>query len=217
MRAQCKLITEEFGLERLELVMGGSMGAAQTYEWAVRYPEMVKRAAPIAGNPKVTPHEFVFAEMLREALTSDPAWKGGWYTDCHALHEGLCRQAKLFALVGFSTKFFNQELWRALDYSSLDDFLTGYLENYFLPMDPNNLLCMIGKWQAGDVSRLTGGDLKEALSRVKAKTFVVAIDEDMLFPTLIARRHRESCKRMFWLLQSRLFQAKAERVTMKNV
>jgi homoserine acetyltransferase len=58
---------------------------------------------------------------------------------------------------------------------SLDDFLTGYLENYFLPMDPNNLLCMIGKWQASDVSRLTGGDLKEALSRVKAKTFVVAI------------------------------------------
>jgi homoserine O-acetyltransferase len=82
------LITGKFAIERLELVMGGSMGAPQTYEWAVRYPEMVKRAAPIAGNPKVTPHELVFAETLREALTSDPAWKGGWYTDCHALHEG---------------------------------------------------------------------------------------------------------------------------------
>ena len=50
-------------------------------------------------------------------------------------------------------------------------------------MDPNNLLCMIGNWQASDVSRLTGVTFKEALSRVKAKTFVAAIDEDILFPT----------------------------------
>jgi hypothetical protein len=62
----------------------------------------------------------------------------------------------LFALVGFTTEFFHRELWRAVDYASLDDFLSGFLENYFLPMDPNNLLCMIWKAQANDVSRLTG-------------------------------------------------------------
>ena len=49
-RAQHRLITEKFGIERLELVMGVSMGAPQTYEWTVRYPEIVKRAAPIAGT-----------------------------------------------------------------------------------------------------------------------------------------------------------------------
>ena len=32
-RAQHKLLTEQFGIERLELVCGGSMGAQQTYEW----------------------------------------------------------------------------------------------------------------------------------------------------------------------------------------
>jgi homoserine O-acetyltransferase/O-succinyltransferase len=189
-RAQHRLITEKFGIERLELVMGGSMGAPQTYEWAVRYPEIVKRAAPIAGNPKVTPHEFVFLETLKEAITSDPAWQGGWYTEPHAVHQGLCKHAKLFALLGFTTEFFKQELWRALDFSSLDDFLTGFLENSFLPMDPNNLLCMIRKAQANDVSRATGGDLKEALSRIKAKTFVVAIDEDMLFPPRTCEAHQ---------------------------
>src|SRR5215475_2797995 len=40
-RAQHKLVTEKFGLDTLALVVGGSMGAQQTYEWAVRYPEMV--------------------------------------------------------------------------------------------------------------------------------------------------------------------------------
>jgi homoserine O-acetyltransferase/O-succinyltransferase len=49
---------------------------------------------------------------------------------------------------------------------------------------------MIRKAQANDVSRATGGDLKEALSRIKAKTFVVAIDEDMLFPPRTCEAHQ---------------------------
>jgi homoserine O-acetyltransferase len=49
-------------------------------------------------------------------------------------------------------------------------------------MDPGDLLCMAWKWQRGDVSRHTGGDLAAALSRVTAKTFVMPIDEDMFFP-----------------------------------
>ena len=60
----------------------------------------------------------------------------------------------------------------------IDDFMTGY----FAPMDPNDLLCMAWKWQRGDVSRHTSGDLKAALGRITAKTFVMPIDEDMFFP-----------------------------------
>ncbi len=37
-RAQHKLLTEKFDLKRLALVVGGSMGAQQTYEWAVAIP-----------------------------------------------------------------------------------------------------------------------------------------------------------------------------------
>ena len=49
-RAQHQLVTQHFGISELALVVGGSMGAQQTYEWAVRYPDMVKRAAPICGT-----------------------------------------------------------------------------------------------------------------------------------------------------------------------
>ncbi|MEH6616471.1 MAG: alpha/beta fold hydrolase, partial [Porticoccus sp.] len=85
-RAQHQLLTEKFGLDSLALVVGGSMGAQQTWEWAVRYPEMVKRAAPIAGTAKNTPHDFLFTKTLNEAITSDPAWDDGCYTEPHAVH-----------------------------------------------------------------------------------------------------------------------------------
>src|SRR3984957_11530082 len=75
-RAQHKLLTEKYGLKSLALVVGGSMGAQQTYEWAVRYPDFVKRPAPIAGTAKNPEHDFVFTETLSEAITSDPGFNG---------------------------------------------------------------------------------------------------------------------------------------------
>jgi homoserine O-acetyltransferase len=58
-RAQEQLLRKQFGIEELQLVTGGSMVAQQTYEWAVRFPEMVRRAAPIAGTAKNTSHDFL--------------------------------------------------------------------------------------------------------------------------------------------------------------
>ena len=180
--AQKRLLKDKFGIKTLALVVGGSMGAQQTYEWAVRFPEAVKRAAPIAGTAKNTPHDFVFAAALMEAITSDPAWANGWYTEAHAVREGLRRHSRLWAVMGFSTETFKQESWRPLGFSSLDDFLLNFLDATFLPMDPNALLCMAWKWQRGDVSRHAGGDLAKALARITAKMFVMPISSDMFFP-----------------------------------
>ena len=181
-RAQHKLLTDKFGIKSLALVVGGSMGAQQTYEWAVRYPDMVKRAAPIAGTAKNTVHDFLFTETLVEAITSDPGFKGGWYASNMEVRDGLRRHAKMWAVMGWSTEFFQQGRYKALGFSSLDDFITNFMNGYFGVMDPNDLLCMAWKWQRGDVSRHTGGDLKAALGRVKAKTFVMPISTDMFFP-----------------------------------
>ena len=93
-RAQHKLLTEKFDLKRLALVVGGSMGAQQTYEWAVRYPDMVKRAAPIAGTARNTIHDSLFTETLVEAITSDPGFNKGFYASSVDVREGLLRHAK---------------------------------------------------------------------------------------------------------------------------
>jgi homoserine O-acetyltransferase len=181
-RAQRRLLTEKFGIDQLALVVGGSMGAQQAYEWAVRYPEAVQRAAPIAGTAKSTPHNTIFTEMLCDAIRSDPAWANGWYERPHAVREGLRRHSRLWALMGFSTELYKRELWRGLGFSSLDDFLLNFLDATFLPMDPNDLLCMGWKWQQADVSRFAEGNLAKALGRVKAKTFVMPISTDLFFP-----------------------------------
>src|SRR5271168_1819548 len=107
-RAQHKLVTEKFGLKSFALVVGGSMGAQQTYEWAVRYPDMVKRAAPIAGTARNTMHDFLFTETLVEAITSDHGFNKGFYTSSAEVREGLLRHAKMWAVMGWSAEFFQE-------------------------------------------------------------------------------------------------------------
>ncbi|MBO1754641.1 alpha/beta fold hydrolase [Allobranchiibius sp. CTAmp26] len=180
--AQERLLREHFGIEQLALVVGGSMGAQQTYEWAVRFPDKVKRAAPIAGTAQNTPHDFLYTKALIEAITSDPGWAGGEYASNEDVEAGLKRHAGIWAIMGFSTEFWKQEVWRALEFDTKEAFMAGFLEPYFTVMDPGDLLCMAWKWQRGDVARHTGGDLAAALGRITATTFVMPIDEDMFFP-----------------------------------
>ncbi|WP_343600740.1 alpha/beta fold hydrolase [Mycobacterium sp.] len=192
--AQERLLREHFGIDQLALVVGGSMGAQQTYEWAVRFGDKVLRAAPIAGTAQNTPGDFLLAETLREAIQSDPGWAAGEYTSNNDVADGLIRQSHIWAVVGFSTEFWKQELWRALEFDSKEAFLTGFLEPYFTAMDPNALLSQSWAWQRGDVARHTGGDLAAALGRITAKTFVMPIDEDQLFPVRDCRPEQEIIK-----------------------
>jgi len=188
--AQQKLLTHHFGIETLALVLGGSMGAQQTYEWAVRFPDRVKRAAPIAGTPQTTPHNRFLVQTFIDAITSDPAFGDGWFTQ-GSVHRGLRRHARLFASSGFTQELFNTAGWKELGFTSVDDFVTGFVEAHFLPQDPNDLIYLLRKWQVSDVGKIANGDLPEALKRIKAKTFVLAIDEDVFFPIedIAAQQH----------------------------
>ncbi|MGZ8200584.1 MAG: alpha/beta fold hydrolase [Methylosarcina sp.] len=180
--AQHRLLTERFGIKELQLVTGWSMGAQQTYEWAIRYPEMIKRAVPIAGTAKCTPHDRLFVDVFCEALKSDPAWENGEYTEPHACQTGLKRLAQVFALMGCSAEFYKQRYWKRLGFESLQQCLTDFWEAWFLPMDPNVLLKMAEKWKNGDSSARYDGDLVRALKRITAKTHVVAFEQDMFIP-----------------------------------
>lgn len=69
---QRRLLQEEFGVERVALVVGWSMGAQQAYEWAAQFPDAVERLAPICGSARTSPHNYVFLEGMKAALTADP-------------------------------------------------------------------------------------------------------------------------------------------------
>ncbi|MNU70375.1 Homoserine O-acetyltransferase [compost metagenome] len=179
---QHRLVTEQFGIEQLALVVGWSMGAQQTNQWGCLYPEMVKRIAPFCGSAKTAPHNIVFLEGVKAALTADAAWNGGWYTTPPTT--GLRAVGRVYAGWGLSQPFYMQQLWRELGFSSLEDFLVGYWEGFFLKKDANNLLAMLWSWQHGDISDnpVFKGDFKKALGAIRARAIVMPAERDLYFP-----------------------------------
>ncbi|MEM6666889.1 MAG: homoserine O-acetyltransferase [Pseudomonadota bacterium] len=77
-RAQRALI-DELGIESLFAVMGGSMGGMQVLEWEVQAPDRVYAAVPIATAARHSAQNIAFYEIGRQAIMSDPDWRGGAY------------------------------------------------------------------------------------------------------------------------------------------
>jgi homoserine O-acetyltransferase len=182
-KAQYKLVTEKFGIKRIRLVVGWSMGALQTFQWGATYPDMMDLIAPFCGSAKCSRHNFVFLEGVKAALTADAAWNEGWYTAKPA--RGLRAAARVYAGWGFSQAFYRQNLdIERLGFSSLEDFLVAFWEGFFLPKDANNLLTMLWTWQQGDISNneIYKGDFKAALGAIKAKAYVMPGQTDLYFP-----------------------------------
>jgi homoserine O-acetyltransferase/O-succinyltransferase len=182
-RAQHRLVTEHFGIQTLPLVTGWSMGAGQTYQWAVSYPDMVQRIAPFCGSSNTSEHNIVFLEGVKAALTADDAFRGGWYEAPPV--KGLRAAARVYAGWGFSQAFYWDRVYRELGYSSLEDFLVGFWEGFFLDdRDANNLLTMLWTWQNADIGKTPGfdGDTVAALRSITATALVLPAEKDLYFP-----------------------------------
>ncbi|WP_027946251.1 alpha/beta fold hydrolase [Amycolatopsis taiwanensis] len=182
-RFQHRLVTERFGIERLELVTGWSMGAGQTYQWAVSFPDMVKRILPFCGSAKTSRHNIVFLEGVKAALTADAAYAGGRYDRQPDI--GIRAMSRVYAGWGFSQQFYRETIYERdpLGFASLEDFLVSFWEGLFLKRDANNLLAMLWTWQNADVGRTPGfRGVEDALAAIRMPAIVMPAQQDLYFP-----------------------------------
>jgi len=179
-QAQHRLVTEHFGIRHVALVVGYSMGAQQAYQWAVSHPDMVERIAPFCGTARTTPHNAVFLQSLRAALTADAAWLNGDYLAQPEI--GMKALARVYAAWGLSQQFYKRELWRQMGFETLDGFISGFWEKRYGRRDANNLLSMIRTWELNDVGATPGMDgLTIALASIRAKATIIASATDLYF------------------------------------
>jgi len=179
---QHRLVTELFGIEKIALVYGWSMGAQQTFQWGSLYPDMVERIVPVCGSARTSRHNFVFLEGVKLAITADAAWAGGSYE--RPPLKGLRAMGRVYAGWAVSQAFYREEVYLDLGYESLEDYLVRFWEARRIGADANDLLTMIRTWQNADISNnhLYNGDFRGALNSIKAKAIVMPGRTDLYFP-----------------------------------
>ena len=179
-RAQHALLTDGLGIERIALVSGWSMAGCQSFQWGAQYPQMVDAILPFCASAKTSEHNIVFLEGVKAALTADGAWAEGRYTGPPV--RGLKAFGRVYAGWAYSQTFYRDRMYRQLGFDSAEELLRDW-ERDHLGWDANDLLCKLWTWQRGDISAQPAydGDFDAALGAIRARTIVIACDNDLYF------------------------------------
>jgi homoserine O-acetyltransferase/O-succinyltransferase len=161
------------------MVTGWSMGAGQTYQWAVSYPDMVERIAPFCGSSVTSEHN----QAVKFALTTDAAFRNGWYDEKPTL--GLRAVGQVYAGLGSvpgvppaaDLQAAGIQLARGLS----DRVLGGALPQRSRSQRSAEPLWT---WQNGDVGKTPGfdGETERALASIQAKALIMPAEKDLYFP-----------------------------------
>jgi homoserine O-acetyltransferase/O-succinyltransferase len=177
---QHRLITEHLGIKRVELVVGFSMGAQQAFQWGALYSDMIGAIGPFCGSARTSPHNYLFLEGVKAALTADAGFAEGWY-DTPPI-KGLRAFSRVYCGWAFSQDFFREREYLKLGAASMED-VARLLEGYFRQRDANDLLAMLWTWQHADISANPKfkGDFAKALGAITTKAIVMPSATDLYF------------------------------------
>jgi len=191
--AQRELL-RHLGVERLLAVSGGSLGGNQALQWAVAFPEIVLGCIPIATCARLSAMGIAFNEIGRQAIMSDPNWRGGEYYDGPPPERGLA----IARMVGhvtylsemsmeakFGRRLRNKERY-SYDFSTefeVESYLRHQGASFVSRFDANSYLVITKAIDYFDLANAYGGgSLERAFGGVQARFLVISFSSDWLYP-----------------------------------
>lgn len=183
--AQHHLVAEGLGVERLAAVAGPSMGAFLALEWGVQYPEFVDNLLVIAGAPYSDRLYEAIVDTMIEAMQLDPHWRDGDPTTNAT--EGM----EVAGLV-FMPWLYSDEIMNALQDDDEFDWLFRSMGRGWAESWPAiDWMYRYRAAQSHDIAAPFDGDLDAALAAIEARTLIVHMSSERLFPDHHAARMDE--------------------------
>jgi homoserine O-acetyltransferase len=188
-----KALLDSLGVKTLHAVMGASMGALQSYEWAAAYPGMVQRIVPVIGAPEIDAYGVGWLNIWAAPIMLDSKWNHGDYYGKDEPVEGLALALKTVTLharhYGWAAKTFGRK-WAVPDKDpakswdskfAIEDALDKVALARAKASDANSFLYLAKANQLF----VTGhkGMLEDGLRDIRAKVLLVPAQSDLLlFP-----------------------------------
>ena len=189
--AQARL-ADHLGIERFAAVMGGSLGAMQSLQWTLSFPERVRHALVIAATPTLSAQNIAFNEVARQAIVTDPDFHGGHYYEHGVLPRRGLRLARMIGHITYlSDDAMMEKFGRALrrgqpgyDFDidfEVESYLRYQGDKFAGYFDANTYLRITKALDYFDPAADFGGDLSAALARAQANFLVVSFTSDWRF------------------------------------
>ncbi|GMU22751.1 MAG: hypothetical protein AMXMBFR13_28350 [Phycisphaerae bacterium] len=186
-----KRLIEHLGIERLLAVVGGSMGGMQVLEWAVRYPDNVVAAIPIATTARLNAQSIAFDAVGRNAILGDPHFADGQYHDGPLPERGLSIARMVGHITYLSEQGMHEKFGRELRHTekyaydfgsefSVETYLDYQGRAFVERFDANSYLYITKAVDYYDLAA-EHASLADALRPAKARFLVISFSSDWLF------------------------------------
>ena len=181
-----KMLIDSFGITRLLSVAGGSMGGMQVLEWAVRFPEAVASAIPIASTARHSAQQIAFNEVARQAIMADPDWADGNYYDKKPPGRGLAVARMVGHITYMSDESMRQKFGRRQREENgifeVESYLRYRGSQFVDRFDANSYLFIT---KAMDMFDLANGaqSLVPVLAKSRTRYLIISFTSDWLYPS----------------------------------
>ncbi len=175
------LLREGMGINKINTVIGGSMGGQQAIEWCIYRPEFIDNLIGLATNAAHSPWAIAFNESQRMAISTDPSWKES--EDSAGLN-GM-KTARAIALHSYrSYQIYNHK--QTEEGHPTDDFRASSYQRYQGDKlaERFNAFTYWTLSKAMDSHNVGRGrkTVENALGMIEADCHFIGINSDMLFP-----------------------------------
>lgn len=176
-----QLLQKHLGLYKIKLGIGGSMGGQQLLEWAISDPSLFEDIVLIATNARFSAWGIAFNESQRMAIHADLQNK----QEKEEGKEGL-KAARAIAMLSYrSYETYDQSQQEQNDEKTSDFKASSYQqyqgEKFWNRFDVYAYLTLTKAMDSHHVGRHRGG-IAQALQAIQARTLIIGISSDVLFP-----------------------------------
>lgn len=178
-----EILRKHLGIEKIDLVLGCSIGGHQALEYAIEHPDLFNNAIFVATNAVNSPWVTAFNESQRLSIQADQSF----YEDVPEGGANGMKAARAMALISYR----NRNAYNKTQAENCEEKLDGFRASSYQAYQGEKLMKRFNAYSyyyltkaldSHNVGRGRGG-YEKALSQIKAKSLVLGIDTDLLFPT----------------------------------
>jgi homoserine O-acetyltransferase len=186
-----KMLMDKLGVPYWHLVAGGSLGGMQALEWAISYPNDIKKAGIFAAASNSSTQNIALNEVARESIRKDQNFHDGEYLEHNVIPKSGLKTARMLGHITYlSEELMDSRFGRRFqdEDSKVDQEVDFEVENYLQykgekfseSFDANSYILMT-KAMDGYVAGQDIG-LRDAMKNVKSQLLIVGFYSDWLYP-----------------------------------
>ncbi|MCL2688169.1 MAG: alpha/beta fold hydrolase [Methanobrevibacter sp.] len=165
---QMEFLKVKFNIKHLKGVIGNSMGGFESLTWGAKYPDYMDFLISLVSSYKVAGHNYALFKLMSNLIESDPNYNNGNYTKQLTISLKLANES----MYSFGL---SREYYRTISNDEIDMGMEAMAEE---TVEEN--------WDANDIvyrnNASTKYNIENIISNIKAKTLIVAINQDQYFP-----------------------------------